>query len=407
MLDAYGSLASLRELHRIVELEFSILRMLYRGISWYNSCKELRSNMAKDVKTKFYTIDVEKLEKYRKTFSTSWSIPKNLNLDNVSFSPFALSGYNGWKASARGDEKPIFPVGEWDIIFRDGTELLELESAVRNMLSGFELNKYADLTLEISYEELLGDFTLELVNNTTGETLALHSKISAKVTICPSLARKESIFSESGELSDLLVAINGEETIENSSLRFDTHITSTKLLITETPEVIDDIIRIAIVCQPATTVEDLTDAELALVVASRGWKLMPRYINGIKYIGKGQPRLQIGELVVTFGGEEATKETHLAEIIFGKPRDLSEAITYEEIFETLEDGNAENDEIAKAVGRKWMNLSKKERIECIRDYKQRTRQLNFRLGSMLGLGEERALTSVEAGIAVNYKLLKT
>ncbi len=363
--------------------------------------------MPKDVKSKFYTIDAKKLEKYRKVFSASWSIPKNTNFNNVLFSPLALSGYNRWKTSDRGDEKPIFPVGEWDITFRDGTELLELESAVRNMLSGFELNKYADLTLKISYEKLLGDFTLELVNNATSETLALHSKTSAKVTICPSLARKESIFSGAGELSDLLVAIDGEEAIENSTLHFDVHITTTKLLITDTSEVIDDIIRIAIENQAATTIGELTDAELALVVESRGQKLMPKYLNGIKYVGKGQPRLQVGKRIVTFDGEEATKETHLAEIIFGKPRDLSETITYEEIFETLEGSNILDDEIARIAGRRWVELEDKERKSCIKDYKQRMRQLNHRLGSMLGLGEEKALTSVEAGIAINHKLLKS
>lgn len=362
--------------------------------------------MSKVVKSKFYTIDAEKLKKYRKTFSASWSIPKNLNLDNVFFSPLALSGYNRYRASVRGGEKPIFPVDEWDIIFRDGTELLELECAVRNMLSNFELSKYADLTLKISYEILLGDFTLELANNATSETLALHSKNSAKVTICPSIARKESIFSGVGELSDLLVAIDGEETIENSTLRFDTHITTAKLLITDTSEVIDDIIRIAIAGQPTTTVEDLTDAELALVAASRGWKLVPRYLNGIKYIGKGQPRLKVGDYVLAFDGEEATKETHLAEVIFGKPRDLSETITYEEIFEALEGKDATDDELARIAGRKWIELEDKDRKLYIKDYRQRMRQLNFRLGSMLGLGEEKALTSVEAGIAVNYKLLK-
>lgn len=360
--------------------------------------------MAEEVKTKFYSVDAKKLGKYRKIFSTFWTIPKDLNLDDIYFCHLH---YNYWKALANKSGDPIFPVDEWDISFRDGTELLELERATRNMLSGFELDKYTNLTLKISYEKLLGDFTLELVDETAKKTLALHSKTSAVVTISPSLVREESMFSEAGELSDLLVAINGEETVENNNaLRFDTHITSTKLLITDAPGVINDIIRIAIGEQPSATIGDLTDAELALVVASRGQKLVPRYLNGIEYIGKGQPRLRIGGLVVAFDGEEATKETHFAEIIFGKPRDLSETITYEEIFETLEGKNAPDDEMARIAGRRWVELEDGERKTCIKDYKQRMRQLNFRLGSMLGLGEEKALTSVEAGIAVNYKLLK-
>jgi len=79
--------------------------------------------------------------------------------------------------------------------------------------------------------------------------------------------------------------------------------------------------------------------------------------------------------------------------------------TYEEIFETLEGKNAKNDEFARIAGRKWLELDKKERENYIRDYKQRMRQLNYRLGAMFGLGENKALVSVDAGIAIDHRLL--
>lgn len=360
--------------------------------------------MTKDVNPdKYYTVAVEKLEKYRKVFSTSWNLPQKLSLNNVYINHFR---YNYWSALRNKEEPPIFPI-DWDITCYDGTELDELERAVLNMLSSFKSSKYDNLTLKISYEEFLGDFTIELVDNTAKKTLASHSKTAVAITVCPSLVRKESMFSEAGELSDLLVVVNGEETVENyNTTCFGTHISATKLLITNTPDVIEEIIGIAIGDQPSTVIGDLTNEEIALVLAARGRKIVPKYINGIEYIGKGQPRLKVGDYTLTFDGEEATKETHLAEVIFGKPRDLSETITYEEIFETLEGKNAPDDEMARIAGRKWIELEDKERKTCIKDYKQRMRQLNFRLGSMLGLGEEKALTSVEAGIAVNYKLLK-
>ena len=121
---------------------------------------------------------------------------------------------------------------------------------------------------------------------------------------------------------------------------------------------------------------------------------MPKYINGLRFIDTGEPYLKLGDLTNALS-VSATNEAKLAKVIFGRRRDLSKIIRYEEIYDSIR----ETDGLYGTLASKQKNeVDKKIRDDAIR--------LNHRIGAMLGLGEEKALVTVEDGSAINHHLLK-
>lgn len=358
-------------------------------------------------------------------FEVEWELQDNIDVTTIHLDNYVPS-------FSHRDEVVVNPISGWNILIRDGTEVHDLELAIKKFLSNAQLANYYGSSkpkLKIKFELNLGEIWISLIDNVATQELASFTRTAEAITTRFSNAHP-SIFAEYDELYDLSVLVHGSTTFKSSEAtivtttqvkndqskktsikvkkpRINKTINTTYLqFLTGEKAEIDKILAIFLNHQNGKIISDLSDDELALILQSRSRKMLPSTINGLRYIGKGQPRLVLGKYVLPFDGEEATKEANLAEIIFGKQRDITETVTYEEIFETLEGKNAENDEFAQIAGRKWLDLDKNEQKSCIKDYKQRMRQLNYRLGAMLGLGETKALVAVDSGIAIDHRLLQ-
>lgn len=379
--------------------------------------------MNEDVTSKLITIDSKEMPK--QFFEVEWELQDNIDVTTIHLDNYVPS-------FSHRDEVVVNPISGWNILIRDGTEVHDLELAIKKFLSNAQLANYYGSSkpkLKIKFELNLGEIWISLIDNVATQELASFTRTVEAITTRFSNAHP-SIFAEYDELYDLSVLVHGSTTFKSSEAtivtttqvkndqskktsikvkkpRINKTINTTYLqFLTGEKAEIDKILAIFLNHQNGKIISDLSDDELALILQSRSRKMLPSTINGLRYIGKGQPRLVLGKYVLPFDGEEATKEANLAEIIFGKQRDITETVTYEEIFETLEGKNAENDEFAQIAGRKWLDLDKNEQKSCIKDYKQRMRQLNYRLGAMLGLGETKALVAVDSGIAIDHRLLQ-
>ncbi len=379
--------------------------------------------MNEDVTSKLITIDSKEMPK--QFFEVEWELQDNIDVTTIHLDNYVPS-------FSHRDEVVVNPISGWNILIRDGTEVHDLELAIKKFLSNAQLANYYGSSkpkLKIKFELNLGEIWISLIDNVATQELASFTRTAEAITTRFSNAHP-SIFAEYDELYDLSVLVHGSTTFKSSEAtivtttqvkndqskktsikvkkpRINKTINTTYLqFLTGEKAEIDKILAIFLNHQNGKIISDLSDDELALILQSRSRKMLPSTINGLRYIGKGQPRLVLGKYVLPFDGEEATKEANLAEIIFGKQRDITETVTYEEIFETLEGKNAENDEFAQIAGRKWLDLDKNEQKSCIKDYKQRMRQLNYRLGAMLGLGETKALVAVDSGIAIDHRLLQ-
>lgn len=380
--------------------------------------------MDEAVKTELLTIGAWKIP--RRFFESEWEIPKNLDIKTIHLSDYVPS-------FLRRDEVVVNPVADWNILARYGFELYDLESALKWFISEIQAVKYYDASkpkLKIKFELNLGEIWIVLTDETSGEELASYVRTAEAVTTRLSNMCRSGL-AEYDKLYDLPVLVHGEirvsgsyvtteyelkdfsdlKTVKTSTIEEEVRRPSLRSnltycqLFTGKKTEIESLLMMFINGQTKERIGELSDAELTFLLRSRGRKMLPSTINGLRYIGEGQPRLVLDGYIVSFDGDVATKEASLAEIIFGQPRDLTKAVTYEEIFETLEGKDTENDKFAQIASRGWLELSKKERKTYIKDYKQRMRQLNYRLGAMFGLGEVKALVSVDAGIAIDHRLL--
>lgn len=406
--------------------------------------------MSEDVKTKLFTIGARKIPKH--FFEIEWEIPRKLDVNAIHLGDYTPS-------FSHQNETIVNPVANWNIPIRYGFELYELESALRWFLFELQAVEYYGVSkpkLKIKFELNLGEIWIVLIDETSGRELASYVRSAEAVTTRLSSMCLSGL-AEYDELYDLSVLVHGEirvkgsyvmakyESKDFSSLKtIKSSIVEEKVrrpslmsdltyrqLITGEKAVVSNLLTIFMNGQTKERMGELSDAELAFLLQSRGKKMLPASINGLRYIGEGQPRLALDGYIVSFDGDVATKEANLAEIIFGKPRDLTKTITYEEIFETLAGANSvvnnkvaqleskertkldkselkehtEDYERARLASVQWVDLDKTEQRKCIEDYKQRMRQLNYRLGAMFGLGEIKALVGVDAGIAVDYRLL--
>lgn len=347
-----------------------------------------------DVNLKPRTIDTIYLPK--RFFDAELEVSKNLNIADIHLGDYMPS-------FSQRSEIVIDPTIHWDIVIRDGTELKDLESAVRQILGNARTAGYygaREMKLKIKFEANLGEIWLELVDTATGETVSSYTRIAETVT-----ARCSGVYiralTEYDEFCDIPILVHANTMIKsirpkNNAPELSTDISMGAVysrFLTIRVNEIDAILEIFLSNQSKDKIKELSDEELSMLLKARGRKMLPRFIQGIRYVGNGQPRLVLNDYVATFNGETANKEANFAEVIFKKGRDLSRTITYEEIFEALE-------------GEDWLDLTTKERDAYIKDYRRRMRQLNYRLGSMLGLGETRALVPADGGIAIDHSLLE-
>lgn len=361
--------------------------------------------MAKDVKSDLRYVLAEKLKK--KWHTKIWSISKSLNLDSVYF----FWGNRTFGKSLTDGGCPTNPVENWDIAFRDGTELNELQHQAVKLLRNANINKYKNLKLKMGYDEVLGDIELELVNG-AGKRLSAYTKKAVIV-----MFRKgdvgDSLFSDFDyeiktinkvdadltkiesyhNLCDLGVAITGIETKEECGILTNRSISYYRLL-TDTPSNMNKFVKTALEKQPSSILGDLSIGEINDVLDKRDKKVLPKYINGLRFIDTGEPYLKLGDLTNAFS-VSATNEARLAKVIFGRRRDLSKIIRYEEIYDSIR----ETDGL-------YGTLASKQKNEVDRKIRDDAIRLNHRIGAMLGLGEEKALVTVEDGIAINHHLLK-
>lgn len=406
--------------------------------------------MSEDVKTELLTISARKVPKH--FFEAEWEVPRDLDVKTIHLGDYTPS-------FSHQDDVIVNPTINWDIPTQYGFELYDLEAALKWFISELQDVEYYNILkpkLKIRFELNLGEIWIVLTDGMSGQELASYARTAEAVT-----ARLSSMYpsdlAKYDELYDLSVLVHGEtrvtgsyvtvkyklkdfsdlktvkestvtEKIRKPSLR--SNLTYYQLFTGGKTE-IDSLLALFMNGQTKERIGELSDAELAFLLQSRDKKMLPSTINGLRYIGEGQPRLVSDGYVVPFDGQVATKEANLAEILFGKPRDLTKTITYEEIFETLNGANdvmndkvakfedekrtnldenalkerVENYERAQLASARWVDLSKSEQQKCIDDYKQRMRQLNYRLGAMFGLANIKALVSVDAGIAIDYRLL--
>ncbi|MBR2543598.1 hypothetical protein IKF03_03350 [Candidatus Saccharibacteria bacterium] len=363
--------------------------------------------MVKDVNSKLRHVDANYFGK-RKPLTAVWPIPAKCNLDDVHFN--FMEYRNHW--DEKGKREPIYPLEDWSekITIQDGFELAELDKQARKVFADVNPCKYKNLKLKISYDEVLGDIELELVNG-AGQRMAYYSKKATLVTFRKSDVH-DSVFSAGDtvievidgdpvetdfisyhNLDDLRVAITGIETVEKNGVVSDETILYYRLL-TDTPRNIKKLVRSALNKLPSNAISDLSDSEVNEVLDNRGKKVLPKYINGLRFIGGGEPYLKLGELTNAFS-VDAKNEARLAKVIFGERRDLSKTIFYEEIYDSVNESYGLYGSLSDS--------QKKAENKRLRDDMGR---LNHRIGSMLGLGEKKALVSVEDGIAVNHHLLK-
>ncbi len=339
------------------------------------------------------TIDAIYLPK--RFFDAELEVSKNLNIADIHLGDYMPS-------FSRRSEIVIDPTVHWDIVIRDGTELKDLESAVRQILGNAQAAGYygaRKMKLKIKFEANLGEIWLELVNTTIGETISSYTRTAETVTArCSGVYARA--FAEYDELCDIPIIVHANTVMKSIHSKGDVSELLTDVsmgavysrLLTIQVNEIDAILEIFLSNQSKDKIKEFSDEELSALLKTRGRKMLPLSIQGMCYVGGGQPRLVLDGYGVTFNGETANKEANLAEVIFKKGRNLSQVITYEDIFEALEGGD-------------WLDLTNEERKARIKDYKQRMRQLNYHLGSMLGLGEINALVSADGGIAINHRLL--
>lgn len=344
-------------------------------------------------------VDAECLPK--QFFDVEWGFSKDLDITTIH-----IGDYLYMSSFSQRNDVSVDPTVGWGVIIRDGTELKDLESAVKQLLGNARAMGYygaCGMRMRIKFEANLGEIWLKLIDAATGEIISSYERVAETVAArCSGIYAK--MFSECDcehdNLYDLPVVVYAHTTIRSLRTEGNVKKLSTDILmnafysrfLTIKLAEIESILTVFLSSQNKERINELSDEELALLLKKRGRKMLPTSIRGLRYIDGGQPRLILGECITTFNGEEATKEMGLVKVIFGKKRNLSEIITYDEIFEMLE-------------GLDWMNLSKKEQTVRIKDYKQRMRQLNYRLGAMLGTGDTKILVPAEFGITINHELL--
>lgn len=347
-----------------------------------------------EVSSKPRTIDAIHLPK--RFFDAELEVSRDLNITDIHLGDYIQS-------FSQRNTIVINPTAHWDVIIRDGTELKDLESAIRQLLGNAQAAGYygaREMKLKIKFEAVLGEIWLELVDVVANRTISSYTRATETATArCSGVYAKT--FTEYDELCDIPILVHAKTTMKfvhpqdgasGLSAGISMNVIYSRFLTTKVSKV-DVILEIFLSNQSRDKIKEFSNDELSALLKARGRKMLPLSIQGIRYVGDGQPRLVLDEYVATFNGETANKEANLAEVIFKKGRNLSRVITYEEIFEALEGGD-------------WLDLTAKERDAYIKDCKQRMRQLNYRLGSMLGLGEMRALVPANGGIAINYRLLE-
>lgn len=133
---------------------------------------------------------------------------------------------------------------------------------------------------------------------------------------------------------------------------------------------------------------------LSIRADSIGYKLLPKYINGIKFIDSSEPKLVLDEFEVIFKVNN-TREVELAKMIFRKDEEsLYGLVEYDELSEHFSGSEEE-----------WFSMSESEKKKFRDEMERASRQLGNRIAKMIG-SAECVISAEKYGLRVKSEFLK-
>lgn len=140
---------------------------------------------------------------------------------------------------------------------------------------------------------------------------------------------------------------------------------------------------------------DDTFESLSLKADNLGYKLVPKYINGIQFKDGSTPKLVLGESEILFK-VNTTREIDLAKFLFEKKKedDLYNLIEYDELNEYFSGSEEE-----------WFSLTDAEKKSFRNVMSQASRQLGDRIAKLVG-SAECAISAEKYGLRIKLEFLK-
>ena len=126
-----------------------------------------------------------------------------------------------------------------------------------------------------------------------------------------------------------------------------------------------------------------------------GYKLVPKYINGIKFVDASEPKLILGESEISFKVNN-TREVDLAKMLFGKKKegDLYNLVTYDELNEYFSGSEEE-----------WFSMNDNEKKKFKDTMERASRQLGNRIAKMIG-SADCIISAEKFGLRIKSEFLK-
>lgn len=139
---------------------------------------------------------------------------------------------------------------------------------------------------------------------------------------------------------------------------------------------------------------DDTFESLSAKVDNLGYKLVPKYINGIQFKDGSTPKLVLGESEILFK-VNTTREIDLAKFLFEKKKedDLYSLIEYDELNEYFSGSEEE-----------WFSLTDGEKKDFKTEMERASRQLGNRIAKLVG-SAECVISAEKYGLRVKLEFL--
>lgn len=145
--------------------------------------------------------------------------------------------------------------------------------------------------------------------------------------------------------------------------------------------------------KPVTTSGD-NFRQLSIKAEELDYRLVPKYINGIKFIDDSEPKLVLKELATLFTVNN-TREIDLAKILFQKDDEsLYNLIEYDELSECFSGSEEE-----------WFSMSESEKKKFKDEMERASRQLGNRIAKMIG-SAECVISAEKYGLRIKSEFLK-
>lgn len=144
---------------------------------------------------------------------------------------------------------------------------------------------------------------------------------------------------------------------------------------------------------PVTTSSDSFES-LSIKADEMDYRLVPKYINKLKFVESSEPRLVLGDFEVIFKVNN-TREVGLAKMLFQKDEEsLYDLIEYDELNEYFSGSEEE-----------WFSMNDGEKKKFKDEMERASRQLGNRIAKMIG-SAECVISAEKYGLRIKSEFLK-